>query len=93
MRSLDLLTAAEVMPFILRRLLVSGSAAAAGARGPDMHSEVSSLEKNLRDVPGPVELTHSALLYNADRSLSLSPSPQLPPSSPSFVDSICFFST
>lgn len=50
---LDLLTVAEVMLFIFGRLLMSGSASApGGARGPDMHSEVSGAgKKNQKKKP------------------------------------------
>lgn len=45
---LDLLTVEEVMLFIFGRLLVSGSAPAPGARGPDMHSKCPVWKKPTR---------------------------------------------
>lgn len=98
----DLLTVVEVMLFIFGRLLMSGRASASAALGPDMHSECPAW-KNLRDVPGLVVLTHSALLYNSSCGtwclpLTLSQSVSLclflpPPMSPFSFYSVSLFST
>lgn len=47
--------------FVFGRLLVSGSAM---ALGPPRDLTCTLARKNLRDVPGLVVLTHSALLWN-----------------------------
>lgn len=95
---LDLLTVAEVMLFIFGRLLMSGSASAAARPGDLTCTPKCPAWKNLRDVPGLVVLTHSALLYNFScgtrrRPLTLSQSVSLapPPLSPFSFDSIHFF--
>lgn len=82
---LDLLTVVKVMLFS-GRLLLSGSASALGCPGTwyALKKKKKQTPQNLRDVPGPVELTHSALLYNLScgtwcrpltpsRSVSLAP--------------------
>lgn len=86
---LDILTVAEVMLFISGRLLVSGSASAPGRPGT-WHALRHRKKKNLRDVPGLVVLTHSALLYNLScgtrcRPLTLSRSVSLAPFRVSFL--------
>lgn len=81
---LDLLTVVEVMLFVSGRLLVSGSASALGCPGTCHALKKKKKTQNLRDVPGLVVLTHSALLYNLSsgtwrrpltpsRSVSLAP--------------------
>ena len=84
---LDLLTVAEVMLFIFGRLLMSGSASApGGARGPDMHSEVSGAGKKTKKKTCAMSpdwwcsltqlyFTISLVGLGADHSLFLNPSP------------------
>lgn len=79
----------------VRKCLGSG-----GARGPDMHSEVSGPGKKRKPARCPrTGGAHSLKLYftislvgpGADHSLFLNPSPSLPPLSPFSFHSINFF--
>lgn len=88
-QSLDLLAVAQVMLFIFRRLLMSGSASAPGPGGLTCSPKCPA-QKPLRDVPGLVVLTHSALLYYFScgprcRPLTLSQSVSLAHSLVSFL--------